>query len=65
MREFDGYANHRDNFVFSWEIPKSFDDVETLLAFVDVTYGISSKTKLFKFQIYCHPGEKDCNVDGN
>ena len=65
IREFHGYTNHGGYFVFSWEIPKSFDDVETLLAFVDVTDGVSSKTKLFKFQVYCIDGEKGCKVDGN
>ena len=65
IREFHGYTDHAGYFVFSWEIPKSFDDIETLLAFVDVTDGISSKTKLFKFQVYCLPGEKNCKVEGN
>ena len=65
IREFKGYTNQQGYFVFSWEIPKSFDDIETLLAFVDVTDGISSKTNLFKFHVYCLPGEKNCKVDGN
>jgi len=65
IREFNGRTNHDGYFVFSWEIPKKFDDIETLLAFVDVTDGISSKTVLFKFQVYCIPGEKDCKVKGN
>jgi hypothetical protein len=65
IREFKGYTNQQGHFNFSWEIPKSFDDVETLLAFVDVTDGISSKTNLFKFHVYCLPGEKNCKVDGN
>ncbi|MGI9566336.1 MAG: MSCRAMM family protein [Nitrosopumilus sp.] len=65
IREFNGYTDQTGYFVFSWEIPKSFDDIETLLAFVDVTDGISSKTKLFKFQVYCLPGEKNCQADGN
>ena len=65
IREFKGYTNQQGYFVFSWEIPKSFDDIETLLAFVDVTDGASSKTNLFKFHVYCLPGEKNCKVDGN
>lgn len=65
IKEFDGYTNSEGYFVFSWEIPQSFDDVETLLAFIDVTDGISSKTELFKFQVYCLPGEKNCKVEGN
>ena len=65
IKEFDGYTNSEGYFVLSWEIPQSFDDVETLLAFIDVTDGISSKTELFKFQVYCLPGEKNCKVEGN
>jgi hypothetical protein len=62
IREFNGYTNSGGYFVFSWEIPQSFDDIKTLLAFIDVTDGISSKTELFKFQVYCLPGEKNCKV---
>ena len=65
IKEFDGYTNSEGYFVFSWEIPQSFDDVEMLLAFIDVTDGISSKTELFKFQVYCLPGEKNCKAEGN
>ena len=65
IKEFDGYTNSEGYFVFSWEIPQNFDDVETLLAFIDVTDGISSKTELFKFQVYCLPGEQNCKVKGN
>ncbi|HSB49805.1 MAG TPA: thermonuclease family protein [Nitrosopumilaceae archaeon] len=65
IREFDGYTNKNGYFEFSWEIPKNFDDIETLLAFVDVTDDISAKTELFKFQVYCLPGESGCKVDGN
>jgi len=65
VREFHGRTNQQGYFVFSWEIPKKFDDIETLLAFVDVTDGISSKTELFKFVVYCLPGETGCKVEGN
>lgn len=65
IKEFDGYTNFQGRFVFSWEIPQSFDDIETLLAIVDVTDNISAKTELFKFQVYCLPGEKNCKVEGN
>lgn len=65
IREFDGYTNQNGYFAFSWEIPKNFDDIETLLAFVDVTDDISAKTVLFKFQVYCLPGEQGCKIDGN
>ena len=65
IKEFDGYTNSQGYFVLSWEIPQSFDDIETLLAFIDVTDDISSKTELFKFQVYCLPREKDCKAEGN
>ena len=65
IREFEGYTNSRGIFVFSWEIPQRFDDIETLLAIIDVTDNISSKTELFKFRVYCLPGEKGCKVEGN
>lgn len=65
IREFKGKTDDSGRFVFSWEIPKSFDDIETLLAYVDVTDDISAKTVLFKFQVYCLPGESGCKVEGN
>ena len=65
IKESKGYTDSQGYFVFSWEIPQSFDDVETLLAIIDVTDRISSKTELFKFQVYCLPGEQNCKVKGN
>ena len=65
IRFFEGFSNNDGKFIFSWEVPKSFDDVETLLAFVSVSYGESSQTQLFKFHVYCLPGEKGCKIDGN
>ena len=65
IREFKGRTDKNGYFNYSWEIPKSFDDIETLLAFVGVTDGNSSKTKLFKFVVYCLPEEKGCKADGN
>ncbi len=65
IREFEGFTDQNGNFVFSWEIPKKFNDLETLLAFVSVTYGDSSRTVLFKFQVYCIAGESGCKVEGN
>ncbi len=65
IREFSGFTDSNGLFVFSWEIPKKFDDVETLLAYIDVTYNDFSVTKLFKFQVYCLPGESSCKVNGN
>lgn len=65
IKELDGYTNSQGYFVLSWEIPQSFDDIETLLAIIDVTDGVSSKTESYKFQVYCLPGEKNCKVEGN
>jgi len=65
IRDFKGRTDDSGRFMFSWEIPKSFDDIKTLLAYVDVTDDISAKTVLFKFQVYCLPGETGCKVEGN
>jgi hypothetical protein len=65
IKEFDGYTDSQGYFVLSWEIPQSFDDIETLLAIIDVTDGASSITELFKFQVYCLPSEKNCKAEGN
>ncbi|MGD2106127.1 MAG: hypothetical protein PVH93_00815 [Nitrosopumilaceae archaeon] len=65
IREFDGLTDQNGNFVFSWEIPKSFDDYETLLAYISVSGNGSSQTHLWKFQIYCLPGAANCKIDGN
>jgi hypothetical protein len=65
IKEFKGFTDSQGFFVFSWEIPQSFDDVETLFAIIDVTDGWSSKTVLFKFQVYCLPGEQNCKAKGN
>ena len=65
IREFEGFTNKNGDFVFSWEIPKKFDDIETLLTYISVTYHDSSMTKLFKFQVYCLPGEPNCKIKGN
>lgn len=65
IRFFEGFSNNDGKFIFSWEVPKSFDDIETLLTFVSVSYGESSQTQLFKFHVYCLPGEKGCMVEGN
>jgi predicted transcriptional regulator len=65
IRDFDGLTDQNGNFVFSWEIPKSFDDYETLLAYISVSGNGSSQTHLWKFQIYCLPGTANCKIDGN
>lgn len=65
IREFDGLTNKDGYFIFSWEVPKSFDDIETLLAFISVSGNGSSQTHLWKFQVYCLPGTVNCKIDGN
>ena len=65
IKELNGFTNSQGIFVLEWEIPTSFDDIETLLAIVDVTDNIDSVTKQFRFQVYCLPGENDCKAEGN
>ena len=65
IKEFKGFSNQNGYFIFSWEISKKFNDIKTLLAYISVTYNDSSTTKLFKFQVYCLPGESNCKVEGN
>ena len=65
IREFKGSTDSNGRFVYSWEIPKRFDDIETLLAFIGVVHGDFSRTELFKFVVYCLPGEVGCQVEGN
>ena len=65
IREFDGLTDPNGYFVFSWEVPKSFDDYETLLTYISVSGNGSSQTHLWKFQVYCLPGTVNCNIDGN
>lgn len=60
LEEFEGITNSNGIYNISWELSKDFDDIETFLVFVDVTDGISSKTKLFSFQVYCLCGEPNC-----
>jgi hypothetical protein len=65
IREFDGLTNKDGYFIFSWEVPKSFDDIETLLTFISVSGNGSSQTHIWKFQVYCLPGTANCKIDGN
>lgn len=65
IREFKGFTNQNGFFYFSWEIPKSFDDIETLLAYISVSGNGFSETKLWKFKVYCLPGTKNCQIEGN
>lgn len=65
IREFDGFTDQNGFFVYSWEIPKNYNDYETLLAYISVSGNGSSQTSLFKFQVYCLPGASNCQIDGN
>ena len=65
IREFNGFTDQNGFFIYSWEIPKSYNDYETLLAFVSVSGNDLSKTTLFKFQVYCLPGTVNCEIKGN
>lgn len=61
LEEFEGVTNSSGGYNIAWELNKEdFGDIETLLVFVDVTDGVSSKTSLFKFQVYCLCGEPNC-----
>lgn len=60
LEEFEGTTDPDGNYNISWELDKDFNDIETFLVFVDVTDGISSKTKMFSFQVYCLCGEPNC-----
>ena len=63
IRELKGFTNEDGDFIFSWEIPEKFDDIENLFAYIRVTYDDSSMTKLFRFQVYCLPCEYNCKID--
>jgi hypothetical protein len=65
IREFDGLTNQNGNFIYSWEVTKKLDDLETLLAFISVSGNDSSQTHLWKFHVYCLPGTDNCKIDGN
>ena len=65
IREFNGFTDQNGFFVYSWEIPKSYNDYKTLLAYISVSGNGSSQTSLFKFQVYCLPGTINCKIDGN
>lgn len=61
LEEFTGVTDSSGNYNLSWELGiDEFNDIETLLVYVDVTDGISSKTKLFTFEVYCLCGEPNC-----
>lgn len=60
LKEFSGITGDSGDYKISWELSKDFDNIETFLVFVDVTDGISSKTSMFSFQVYCLCGEPNC-----
>lgn len=59
LKEFEGVTDSNGNYSVSWEL-RDFNDIETFITFVDVTDGLSSKTKTFTFQVYCLCGETNC-----
>lgn len=60
LEEFKGETNSDGDYSISYELSKDFTDIETFLVYVDVTDGVSSKTKVFTFQVYCLCGEPNC-----
>ncbi|MBI5146628.1 MAG: hypothetical protein HZA84_05340 [Thaumarchaeota archaeon] len=60
FEEFKGFTDSKGNYSVSWEISKDFPNLKTLLAYVDVTDGLSSTTKVFTFEVYCLCGEPNC-----
>jgi hypothetical protein len=60
FEEFEGVTDSEGNYNVSWEISKDFPNLKTFLVYVDVTDGISSQTKVFKFEVYCLCGEANC-----
>ncbi|TFH01648.1 MAG: hypothetical protein E4G77_03240 [Nitrosopumilus sp.] len=65
IREFKGFTDQNGYFIYSWEVPKSLDDIETLLAYISVSGNDSSATHLWKLQVYCLPGTANCKTEGN
>ncbi|MDX1373797.1 MAG: hypothetical protein R3321_15085, partial [Nitrososphaeraceae archaeon] len=47
IREFEGLTNQNGYFIFSWEVPKSFNDYKTLLTYISVSGNGSSQTHLW------------------
>ena len=60
LEEFKGETDSDGNYSVSYELSKEYSDIKTFLVYVDVTDGISSKTKVFSFQVYCLCGEPGC-----
>jgi hypothetical protein len=60
FEEFKGFTDSKGNYSISWEISEDFPNLKTLLAYVDVTDGLSSATKVFTFEVYCLCGESNC-----
>ena len=60
LKEFKGETDSNGDYSISWELSTDYTDIETFLVYVDVTDGISSKTKIFAFEVYCLCGEPNC-----
>lgn len=57
--EFHGITDHAGKYRVSWEI-RDVNDLETLIAFIDVTDGIHSRTEKFVFDVYCICAQINC-----
>lgn len=60
FEEFKGFTDSKGDYSISWEISEDFPNLKTLLAYVDVTDGMLSTTKVFTFEVYCLCGEQNC-----
>lgn len=60
FEEFKGITDDTGKFQVSWEINSDFSNLKTLLAYIDVTNGVSSGSKVFTFEVYCLCGESNC-----
>lgn len=60
LKEFKGETDSNGDYSILWELSADYTDIETFLVYVDVTDGISSKTKIFAFEVYCLCGEPNC-----
>jgi len=60
LEEFKGETDSNGDYSVSYELSKDYTDIKTFLVYVDVTDGLSSKTKVYTFQVYCLCGEPGC-----
>lgn len=60
FEEFEGFTDSGGSYIISWEISSDFENLKKFLVYIDVTDGLSSKSKLFTFEVYCLCGEPNC-----